>query len=104
MPIEGLPTRARKPDLPFVATVGYVRSLGIGSVDVFCKGKRTGAWPCHHSGIVSLSGLRSEATLRALEQRLVCTQCGAIGADTRPNWRELSAPLIVDFKRVHSRA
>jgi hypothetical protein len=98
------PVGAETREPTFVATVGYVRSLGIGSLDAYCKGKRAGAWPCHDSGIVSLADISDEATIRSVERRLVCTQCGAIEPHTRPNWRELSAPQIVDFKRAHPRA
>ena len=97
-------TISKRPEVPFVATVGYVRSLGIGSLDAHCKGKRAGAWPCHHYGTVGLFGLKDDVTLFSIERRLVCTQCGAIGAETRPNWTEVTAPQIVDFKRVHPRA
>ena len=75
---------------PFEATVGYVRRLEISSLSVWCKGKREGAWPCHHGGTVALEGIADEEPLLAVERRLVCTACGAIGAaDVRPNWAEI---------------
>lgn len=73
----------------WIATVGYVRSLQIGTLTAFCRGKRAGAWPCHHCGTVDLSGFPDTLPLEAIERRLACTACGAIGAvDARPNWGE----------------
>jgi hypothetical protein len=31
---------------PFIATIGYVRSLKIGHLTVWCYGKREGGWTC----------------------------------------------------------
>ena len=39
----------------FVATVGYVRSLNIGSLSVWCEGKRAGGYPCNHEATVDLA-------------------------------------------------
>jgi hypothetical protein len=33
---------------PFFATIGYVRGLKIGHLDIWCEGKREGGWPCYH--------------------------------------------------------
>lgn len=69
-----LPHRSRKsksPDPLFAATVGYVRSSGILSLDAYCKGKRLGAWPCYHSGTVRLADMTDETALSSIERRLV---------------------------------
>jgi hypothetical protein len=29
-----------------------------------------------------------DLTVKSFEPRMVCTKCGTIGADVRPNWRE----------------
>jgi hypothetical protein len=71
----------------FSPTVGYVRSFGIQTLCVYCHGKREGAWPCHHTGQVDVSGMANEVPLASIAERLVCTACGAIGAaDARPYW------------------
>jgi|SRR6185312_112640 len=76
----------------FVPTIGYVRDLSIRSLCVYCRGKREGAWPCHHSGVVGIAEMSSEITLASIELKLVCKACGAIGAaDARPDWSELHA-------------
>jgi hypothetical protein len=81
---------AKSDPAPFVATVGYVRSLGIRTLCAYCQGKREGAWPCHHAGQVDVSEMPDETPLASIERRLVCTACGAIGAvDARPDWSEL---------------
>jgi hypothetical protein len=42
-------TRYDAADAPsFVATIGYVRSLKIGKLCAWCRGKGEGGWPCHH--------------------------------------------------------
>ena len=74
----------------FIATVGYVRGLKIGRLAVTCEGKRAGGYQCHHGGSVDLAGLADDLPLTAIERRLVCTACGAIGAvDARPDWAAL---------------
>jgi hypothetical protein len=52
-------------------TLGNVRANGVRSLDVSC-------WLCHHRAI----------PVPAFGPRMVCTVCGIIGADARPNWRE----------------
>jgi hypothetical protein len=79
----------------FVATVGYVRSLNIGSLSVWCEGKRLGGYRCDHGADVSLAGYPDDLPVHAIERRLVCTHCGAIGAvDARPNWTELAGASL----------
>jgi len=76
----------------WLATIGYVRSLNIGHLSVWCEGKREGGWPCHHSGTVSIAGLPDDMTLRSIERRMLCEACGAIGAaEVRPDWSEITA-------------
>jgi hypothetical protein len=29
-----------------------------------------------------------DLTVKSFEPRMVCTKCGTIGADVRPNWKE----------------
>jgi hypothetical protein len=32
--------------------------------------------------------LPGDLTVKSFEPRMVCTKCGIIGADVRPNWKE----------------
>ena len=73
----------------FVATVGYVRSLSIGSLSVWCMGKRLGGYPCNHCADIDLSPYPDELPVYVIERRLACTACGGIGVvDARPNWSQ----------------
>jgi hypothetical protein len=65
-------------------TLGNMRSLGVRSLAVTCE-------LCHHDAILP-ADLWSDAVLvRAFAPRMVCTVCGIVGADARPNWREMQA-------------
>jgi hypothetical protein len=63
----------------FIATIGYVRSLKIDRVAVWCNGKRAGGWQCHHDATLAIDGLPDDLTLRAIAQRLRCEACGTRG-------------------------
>jgi hypothetical protein len=43
---------------------------------------------CHHSAIVDADQWPDETVLLDLDGKAVCTKCGIIGADVRPNWSE----------------
>jgi hypothetical protein len=38
--------------------------------------------------IVNVEHLSGDVTVASLGRRMVCTRCGAVGADVRPNWLE----------------
>ncbi len=81
----------------WVATVGSVRSLKIGSLAVWCVGRREGGYTCNHYAEIDLSPYPDDMPCSAIERRLVCTACGAIGTvDARPNWTELGGPSLYD--------
>ena len=42
---------------------------------------------CNHGPTINADHLPDEAVIRQLGARMVCTRCGLIGADVRPNWR-----------------
>jgi hypothetical protein len=58
-----------------------MRENGVRSLDVQC-------WQCRHQVIVNVDHLPGDLTVKSFEPRMVCTKCGTIGADVRPNWRE----------------
>lgn len=62
-------------------TLGNMRELGVRSLAVTCE-------LCHHEAVVPAGHWRDGALVRAFRPRIVCTQCGIIGADARPNWRD----------------
>lgn len=66
-------------------TLGNMRSLGIRSLAVTCE-------LCHHESIMPADQWPDEVLVSTFRPRMVCTSCGTIGADARPNWREFSAP------------
>ena len=62
-------------------TLGNVRANGVRSLDVRC-------WQCHHRAIMSADPWPDHVLVPSFGPRRVCTRCGIIGADARPNWRE----------------
>ena len=44
-----------------------------------------------HRAIMSADPWPDEAPVQAFGPRMVCTRCGIIGAEARPNWRDLPA-------------
>jgi hypothetical protein len=54
---------------------------GVRSLDVQCHN-------CRHRVIVNFDHLPVDLTVSSFGPRMVCTKCGTIGADVRPNWQE----------------
>ncbi|MGA7455130.1 MAG: hypothetical protein WBW73_29100 [Rhodoplanes sp.] len=74
--------RARYPITPM--TLGNMRSLGVRSLAVTCE-------LCHHEAVLPADRWSDAVLVRSFRPRMVCTQCGIVGADARPNWREMQA-------------
>jgi hypothetical protein len=71
-------------DLP---TLGhYRRCHGVWTIRIYC-GNRVRCW---HSAIMHVDFLADEVVLKSLEPRMVCTQCGLVGADVRPDFADPS--------------
>jgi hypothetical protein len=68
-------------DLIEPMTLGNMRANGVRSLDVSC-------WNCHHRAIMSADPWPDDVPVRTFGPRMVCTRCGIIGADARPNWKE----------------
>jgi hypothetical protein len=64
-------------------TLGNMRQNGVRRLLVYCNGLR-----CWHSATVDADFLASDVVLKSLEPRMVCSRCGLIGADVRPNWSD----------------
>ena len=62
-------------------TLGNMREQGVRSLDVTCLN-------CRHEAILSAERWPDDIPVPAFGPRMVCTGCGIIGADARPNWRE----------------
>ena len=65
-------------------TLGNMRANGVRSLDVSC-------WQCHHRAILSADPWPDHVPVPSFGPRMVCTRCGIIGADARPNWQEQPA-------------
>jgi hypothetical protein len=57
-----------------------MRQNDVRSLDVQCHN-------CRHRAIVNVDHLAGDLTVPSFGPRMVCTKCGTIGADVRPNWR-----------------
>ena len=79
--------RSKKP-APFAAvTLGHIRGHGCRDLLVYCAS----GW-CHHSATMNADWLPDETPVRSLCPRMVCTKCGMIGADVRPDWSPHTRP------------
>jgi hypothetical protein len=65
-------------------TLGHIRSHGVRHLPIYCS---EGLY-CHHSAVINADRWPDETVLLDLDRRVVCTRCGMIGADVRPNWQE----------------
>jgi hypothetical protein len=80
-------TTTRAPYRGPPVTLGHIRSHGVRRLLIYCS---TGL--CHHSAVVDSDRWPDETALLDLDRRAVCTKCGMIGADVRPNWSERPNP------------
>jgi len=64
-------------------TLGNMRANGVQSLAVWC-----GGFGCNHQSVVGVSRFGDDVAVPTFGPRMVCTVCGAIGADVRPNWNE----------------
>ena len=47
---------------------------------------------CYHSAVIEADRWPDDTVLPDLDRRWVCTKCGIIGAEARPNWSERPKP------------
>jgi hypothetical protein len=62
-------------------TLAHIRRLGCRDLLVYC-----GSIHCSHGGKLSGDRFSDETPIRPLGARMVCTKCGHVGADVRPDW------------------
>jgi hypothetical protein len=58
-----------------------MRQNGVRSLAVQCH-------QCRHEVVMNVDHLPGDLTVKWFERKMVCTKCGTIGADVRPNWQE----------------
>jgi len=66
-------------------TMGHIRGHGCRVLLVYCAS----TW-CNHSASLNADWLPDDTPVRALCSRMVCTACGLIGADARPDWTPMT--------------
>src|ERR1700722_5870817 len=69
-------------------TLGHIRSHGVRRLLIYCS---AGLY-CHHSAVVDADRWPDDTVLLDLDAKAVCTRCGIIGADVRPNGSERPEP------------
>ena len=63
--------------------LGNMCENGVRTVAITCH-----AMGCHHHAMLDVNGFADNLAVPSFGLRMVCTVCGAIGADARPNWNE----------------
>jgi hypothetical protein len=79
---------ARQPETFRPVTLGHIRSHGCRDLLVYCAS----GW-CHHSVVMNADWLSNDTPVRLLRSRMVCTECGLIGA-------ERAAGLVATYERA----
>jgi hypothetical protein len=75
-------------------TLGNMRQNGVRTLAIHCGGR----W-CHHEAVLDVSIYADDMPVPSFGPRMVCTVCGAIGADARPNWNERAPPSLFGTRR-----
>ena len=52
-------------------TIALLQAHGVSQLVVYCRGKRKGDWPCHHSAELPLHRFRADELLGDIEQAAV---------------------------------
>jgi hypothetical protein len=60
-----------------------MRENGVRRLRVYCL-----APYCHHSAVIDADAFDASLRVKSFEPWMVCTRCGLIGADVRPNWSD----------------
>jgi hypothetical protein len=64
-----------------LVTLAHLRGHGCRNLLVYC----VSPW-CSHSATLTLDWLPDDTVLLELDRRMVCTSCGLIGGNVRPDW------------------
>jgi hypothetical protein len=76
-------------------TLANMRAHGVRSLLVYCANSPR----CWHSGTIAADRWSDDRAISELEPLFVCTRCGAVGAELRPNWAEVAAPVSYAYGR-----
>jgi hypothetical protein len=71
-------------------TLGNMRA--VHSLAVYCE-------RCHHQALLDVNDFADDVLVPSFGSRMVCTVCGAIGANARPNWNECASSSLFGTKR-----
>lgn len=63
------------------ATLGNMRADGVRSLLIYCNA-------CTHTAVLNVDNYGDDIFVPSFNSRMICTQCGVIGAEARPNWSE----------------
>jgi hypothetical protein len=74
-------------------TLGNMRANGVHTLDVWCYGLG------HHHRVLDVSAYADDVPVPSFGPRMVCTMCGTIGADARPNWNERAPVSLFGARR-----
>jgi hypothetical protein len=61
--------------------MSHIRSHGVTRLRVYCTSGR-----CHHGATIDGAPFPDDMNVRDLCPRVVCTVCGHVGRDVRPDW------------------
>jgi hypothetical protein len=62
-------------------TLANMRENGVRSLSITCE-------VCHREALLNVDAFDDAVPVPAFGPRMVCTSCGIVGADARPNWQE----------------
>ena len=62
-------------------TLANMRANGVCSLSITCE-------LCHHTAVMTVDKFPDQIVVSSFRTRVLCTCCGIVGADLRPNSRE----------------
>jgi hypothetical protein len=71
-----------RPEPIELMTLGAMRQLGVRSLAASCH-------KCHHEMIIEADQWLDRMQVPSFGPQILCSKCGTVGADVRPNWREV---------------